>query len=74
MSKIGFLLGRQGDGMFLKRRILALEQDSAMAKIRSERSHGWRSERKLKEYPVSLPEDARKQPDMAICVLSAVNG
>ncbi|RLB12662.1 MAG: hypothetical protein DRG63_11380 [Deltaproteobacteria bacterium] len=43
---------RQGNGMFPKRRILGLEQESERAKIRSERSHGRRSERSRGNMPL----------------------
>jgi len=46
----------KGNGMFPKRRILAPEQDSEGDKIRSEGSHGRRTERSRGNVPLPWSE------------------
>ena len=55
MSKIGLVIGR-GTGCFRSGVISALKQDSRRAGIRSERSHGWRSERSEGNMPFSCQD------------------
>ncbi|RLB38735.1 MAG: hypothetical protein DRH12_12480 [Deltaproteobacteria bacterium] len=42
---------KEGNGTFSERRILGLEQESERAKIRSDRSQGWRRERSEENVP-----------------------
>jgi hypothetical protein len=60
--------GKQGIGMFPERCMLGLEQDSGRANIRSERSHGWRSERSRGNMPVPcFPSFARQYLKLMGC-------